>query len=191
MSLITGVLLLLVSRVVPGHGFWHLVLLWLGALGVQEFSGYLMTGPFVPFGDIGKALHLLSAPGWVYAIAFTLGLLGTVLLGAIVTRWLLELTEPNGVDKAVQLRSLGPFAWLIGSAIVIVAGGVDDIFSAVGFFELLGTLTVGIFLLLVRFFMGQNVSPRGTRVGWPVVGLALVVAVAVTRHFVLGPGLTL
>jgi hypothetical protein len=45
-------------------------------------------------------------------------------------------------------------------------------------------------LLLVRFFMGQNVSPRGTRVGWPVVGLVLVVAVAVARHLVLGPGLT-
>ena len=180
------------SRVVTGRGFWHLVLLWLGALGVQEFSGYLMTGPFVPFGDIGAALRLLAAPGWVYGLVFAVGAAGTVLLGALVTRWLVELTDPDGLPRAVQLRSLGLFAWLIGSAVVIAAGGVDDIFSQVGFFELLGTLTIGIFLLWVRFFMDRlKVVPRGARVGWPVVGIVLAVALALARHFILGPGLRL
>jgi hypothetical protein len=191
-SLITGVVLLGVSRAVTGRGFWHLVLLWLGALGVQEFSGYLMTGPFVPFGDIGAALRLLAAPGWVYGLVFAGGAAGTVLLGALVTRWLVELTDPDGLPRAVQLRSLGLFTWLIGSAVVIAAGGVDDIFSQVGFFELLGTLTTGIFLLWVRFFMDRvNVVPRGASVGWPVVGIVLAVALALARHFILGPGLRL
>jgi hypothetical protein len=151
-SLTTGILFLIVSRAVTDRGFWRIVVLWLSALGVQEFSGYLMTGPFVAFGDIGKALQLLAAPGWVYALTFAVGVGGTVLLGALVTRWLMELTDPAGVGLAGQLRSLGLFAWLIGSAIVIGVGGFDNIFSAVGFFELLGTLTIGIFLLWVRFF---------------------------------------
>jgi hypothetical protein len=191
-SLITGVLLLIVARAVPDRGFWRMVFIWLGALGVQEFSGYLMTGPFVSFGDIGEALQLLSAPGWVYALTFAVGVGGTALLGAIVTRRLMELTDPDGVGLAGQLRSLGLFAWLIGSAVVIGVGGLDNIFSAVGFFELLGTLTIGVFLLWVRFFMDRlKVVPRGAHVGWPVVGIVLVIILAVARHFILGPGLTL
>jgi hypothetical protein len=191
-SLITGVLFLIVSRATMDRGFWRMVVLWLGALGVQEFSGYLMTGPFVPFGDIGEALQLLAAPGWVYALTFAVGIGATALLGAIVTRRLVELTDPDGVALAGQLRSLGLFAWLIGSAVVIGVGGFDNIFSAVGFFELLGTVTIGIFLLWVRFFMDRlKVVPRGARVGWPVVGIVLVIIVAVARHFILGPGVTL
>ena len=191
-SLMTGVLFLIVSRAVTDRGFWRIVFLWLGALGVQEFSGYLMTGPFVPFGDIGEALELLVAPGWVYALTFAVGVGGTVLLGATVTRWLMELTDPNGVGLAGQLRSLGLFAWLIGSAVVIGVGGFNNIFSAAGFFELLGTLTIGIFLLWVRFFMDRlKVVPRGACVGWPVVGIVLVIILVVARHLILGPGLTL
>jgi hypothetical protein len=191
-SLVTGVLLLIASRAVTDRGFWHMGVLWLGALGVQEFSGYLMTGPFVSFGDIGKALELLAAPGWVYALTFAVGVGGTVLLGAIVTRWLMELTDPEGVGFAGQLRSLGLFAWLIGSAIVIGVGGFDNIFSTVGFFEVLGTLTIGIFLLWVRFYMDRlRVVPRGASVGWPVVGIVLVILLAIARHFILGPGLRL
>jgi hypothetical protein len=75
---------------------------------------------------------------------------------------------------------------------VIGVGGFDNIFSAVGFFELLGTLTIGIFLLWVRFFMDHlKVTPRGACLGWPVVAIVLVISLAVARHFILGPGLTL
>jgi hypothetical protein len=191
-SLVTGVLFLIVSRGVTDRGFWRLVFVWLGALGVQEFSGYLMTGPFVPFGDIGKALQVLAAPGWVYALTFAVGVGGTVLLGALVTRRLMELTDPGGVELAGQLRSLGLFAWLVGSAVVIGVGGFDNILSADGFFELLGTLTVGIFLVWVRFFMDRlHVVPTGASVAWPVVGIVLVIALAVVRHLILGPGLIL
>ena len=191
-SLVTGLVLLAAYRAVSGRGFWHLVLLWLGALGVQEFSGYLMTGPFVPFGDIGEALQLLSAPSWAYGLAFVVGVVGTVGLGALITRWLLELTDPDAANRSAQLRALGLFAWLIGSAVVLATGGFDDLLSAVGFFELLGTLTIGIFLLWVRFFTHrQHVTPRGMQVGWPVSGIVLIVLVGLARHFVLGPGLRL
>jgi hypothetical protein len=106
-SLISGIVFLIASRFVFRPTFWHLVLMWLGALSVQEFSGYLMTGPFVPFSNIGRALFLLSAPAWAYVFCVIVGALGTVLLGAIVTQWLLELTDPGGAGRSAQLRSLG------------------------------------------------------------------------------------
>ena len=103
----------------------------------------------------------------------------------------MELTDPEGVGIASQLRSLGLFAWLIGSAVVIGVGGFDNIFSAVGFFELLGTLTIGIFLFWVRFFMDRRKWCRAALASAGRSGIALVVILAVARHFILGPGLTL
>jgi hypothetical protein len=191
-SLVTGILFLFASRALASSTFWYLVVLWLGALGIQECAGYLMTGPFVPFGDIGKALGLLAAPGWVYAAGVVLGLVGTVLLGRVVTRRLLELTDASGDERSGQLRSLGLFAWLLGSVIALLVGGVDNVFSGVGFFEILGTLTIGLFLVLVRFFMRRvDFTARGAVVGWPVIGIVLLVVLAVVRHFALGPGITL
>jgi hypothetical protein len=44
----------------------------------------------------------------------------------------------------------------------------------------------------VRFFMGREHPPqRGLTVGWPAAGAVLLVAVALVRLLVLGPGLRL
>jgi hypothetical protein len=176
------------------HDYWGLLVLWLGALDVQEFNGYLMTGPFVPFGDVGQALRLLSAPAPVYAAVLVAGAAGTLLLGRLVTRRLLALTDPDGAALGTQLRSLGLFAWLLGTALVVVAGLPDSrgLLTPVGFFEVLGALTSGIFLFAVRLFMGrEHVPGRGLAVGWPWAGLAVLVAVALLRLVVLGPGVRL
>jgi hypothetical protein len=193
-SLVIGVVVLLTTP--APRGFWGLLLFWFGTLNVQEFTGYLMTGPFLAVGDIGQALHLLSAPWWAYLAVFIAGTAGTVLLGRIATRRLMAMTDPGAGNRAGQLRCLGLFAWLLGSALVILPGilgsSFGQVFTLVGFIELLATLTSGIFLTLVRFFMGREEVPgRGLSVGWPVVGIGLLVVVVVARQLILGPGLTL
>lgn len=111
-SLISGLLILALPRF--GRGFWRLFVMWLGLLSVQEVVGYLMTAPFVTFGDIGAALRLAGAPFWTFIVCFLLGLARMVLLGRAATRRLLEFTR-EGIDStADQLRSLGLFAWLLG-----------------------------------------------------------------------------
>jgi hypothetical protein len=196
-SLLIGVVVLLVAP--AARGFGGLFLLWLGALSVQEFTGYLMTAPFLAIGDIGSALHLLSAPGWTYWLVLLVGAGGTVLLGREFTRRLLALTGEG--DLTAQLRCLGLFAWLIGAvatllfALVVsaVSGGSNGLFTTVGLVEALATLTSGGFVFGVRFFMGAHVPGRPIAVGWtwPLVGAALWLALGVVRQVVLGPGLQL
>lgn len=193
-SLVIGVLVLLAAPV--PRTFWGLLLFWFGTLNVQEFSGYLMTGPFVAIGDIGQALGLVSAPAVAYIAVFAAGLLGTLLLGRFATRRLLAMTDAEAAETSGQLRSLGLFAWLAGSAVVILASllfsGFGTLFTSVGFFELLGTLTVGVFLAFVRFFMGREEVPgQGMVLSWPLAGLILLVVVVVADHLLLGPGLRL
>lgn len=189
-SLLSGCIILRLPRMAAG--FWRLVVLWLGLLSVQEFTGYLLTAPFVPFGDIGEALGLLSAPAWVYAAYFLVGAVGTLLLGRTATRRLLELTTPRAGAVAAQLRSLGLFAWLVGVALTFLLGAGADSLTRDGIFELAGAATSGIFIVFARFFMRQGVtSSSGLMVGWPVAGLVATVALGLVRHFVLGPGVPL
>jgi hypothetical protein len=191
-SLLIGLALLAAFPV--ARGFWGLLLFWLGTLDVQEFCGYLVTGPFFSAGDIGAALHLLAAPAWAYALVFLAGAAGTVALGRVATRRLLSMTSPGGGSSSTQLRFLGLFAWLLGTGLFILASvpNPSRLFTPIGLFELLGAITAGIFVLAVRFFMGREHPPqRGLTVGWPIAGIVLMVAVALVRHFVLGPGLAL
>jgi hypothetical protein len=199
-SLLIGLAVLLVAPV--ARGFRGLFILWLGALSVQECTGYLMTGPFLAIGDIGSALHLLAAPSWAYWLLFLVGVAGTALLGRHFTRRLLTLTAPGAGDVAAQLRYLGLFAWLIGAAATLayafvstaLASGAHDILTPVGLVEALATLTSGIFVFWVRFFMmGGRVPGRAIAVGWtwPLAGVALWLVISVARTVVLEPGLQL
>ncbi len=189
-SLISGLLILALPRF--GRGFWRLFVMWLGLLSVQEFVGYLMTAPFVTFGDIGQALRLAGAPFWTFILSFLLGLAGMFLLGRAATRRLLEFTREGTDSISDQLSSLGLFAWLLGVLAVIVLGAGSDSLSRDGLFELAGGISSGIFLVFVRLVMkGALVRGQGLVAGWPVVGMVLVVLFSIFRHFVLGPGIPL
>jgi hypothetical protein len=76
-------------------------------------------------------------------------------------------------------------------AVGAAMGGAHGILTPVGLIEALATLTSGIFVFGVRFFMGARVPGRAIAVGWtwPLVGAALWLVVGVVRTAVLGPGL--
>jgi hypothetical protein len=197
-SLVIGVAILAAARFTGG--FLGLFLLWLGALSVQECTGYLMTGPFFPIGDIGATLHLLNAPFWAGWLVLLGGAIGTVFLGRHFTRRLLGMIDPAR-DRSAQLRSLGLFAWLLGTAITVaygvttglLQGGVNGFLTPVGLIEAFATLSSGIFVFAVRFFMGDDVPDRGVSVGWswPAGGVIVYLVVSVARTLILGPGLQL
>lgn len=189
-SLVSGLLILALPP--RGGAFARLFVLWLGLQSCQEFFGYLITGPFVRVGDIGQALSLLAAPGWVYALCFLAGWAGTFWLGRVATQHLLVFTDPQPETRAPQLRQLGLFAWLLGAAVTIALSASRGLFTALGLFEALGSLSSGIFLFLAGFYMRRlDVAGRRMPVSWPWAGITLLITLALLRHFALGPGIHL
>jgi hypothetical protein len=188
-SLVSGLLLLALPH--RGTPFVRLFVLWLGLLSVQELNGYLMTGPFVSEGDVGVVLRETGSPVWVGLVGLVVGVLGTVWAGRIATARLLAMVDPAG-DVGGQLRRLGLFAWLLGAllSLVLSLGALDP--GWIGLFELAGAVSVGLFLLFVRYFMGRlDVAGAALRFGWPWLGVACLLVVAVLRQLVFGPGLAL
>ena len=194
LSLLSGLVILALplSRLAP---FWRLYVVWLGLLSVQEFSGYLITGPFAHVGDIGSVLAITHAPAMVGWLGFLIGWGITYLLGRHAVRRLVAFTLPDQ-PLAPQLRALGLFAWLLGAGLVIVlslglltAGGVG---GDIVMFEALGVLSSGIFLIFVRLFMRGLEPPRVEPVlplTIPWAGIVLLAVVAIARQLAFAGGI--
>lgn len=195
LSLVTGLVLLVIHQVMRQPGFWRLTVLWMGLLGVQVFAGYLVTGLFFADGDIGTALRLSHAPLWVGGLVFVAGWAITYFNGRHATYQLMALTGDQA-PLAPQLRDLGLFAWLLGTvlALLLSLGSYDfgSLGAAIGIFEILGTLTTGVFLIFVRLFMKVAVPSRQAP-SWsvPYLGVAALIVVALVRLFVITDGITL
>ncbi len=194
LSLVTGlgILALPLSKLAP---FWRLAVVWMGLLSVQEFSGYLITGPFAHVGDIGSVLEITHAPAVVGWLGFLVGWGITYLLGRHAVRRLVGFTSADR-PLAPQLRALGLFAWLLGAGLVIVlsiglltAGGVG---GDIVVFEAFGVLSSGIFLIFVRVFMRGLEPPGAEPAAWatPWAGIVVLVVVATARQLALAGGIT-
>lgn len=194
-SLLSGVVVLALptDRLPP---VWRLVVLWLGLLSVQEFSGYLITGPFTHVGDIGSVLARSNVPAVVGWVGFLVGWALTYVLGRHATARFARLTTPHE-PLAPQLRALGLFAWLAGvAAVMILSVGLltaETVTAGEVVFEALGLLASGIFLIFVRFFLplAQRQPRQGATFTIPMTALVVVVVAAVLRQLVLAGGLHL
>lgn len=191
-SLVSGALVL--GLVTSGRGFGRLFWTWFGVLSAQGSFAYLMTGPFVPSGDVGKALRLASAPAAAYIAAFLVGAAGTVLLGRVLTARFLALTDGTAgpTVRAAQLRQLAFFTWICGAVAALVLSVGSDVFDRDAAFEALGIVAAGLPATMARFFMGRlSVEGLGFDGGVPWVGIGLVVILVVLRATVLTHGVRL
>ena len=189
-SLVSGFVVLALYR--SGRGFGYLFGTWFGIVSAQNFFGYLMTGPFIKYGDIGKVLRLVSASVPVYLLVFLAGVAGTVLLGYILTARLLKLTDNVGDERAAQLRQLAFFTWICGAGLAILLSIGSDTLSSYGVFEALAIVAAGLPATTARFFMHRlSVDSKGFADGVPWVGILLVVVLAVLCLTVLTQGVTL
>ncbi len=189
-SLVSGFAVLTLYR--SGRGFGYLFGTWFGIVSAQNFFGYLMTGPFVAYGDIGQALRLASAPALVYVLVFVAGAAGTVLLGYILTARLLTLTDNTGGDRAAQLRQLAFFTWMCGAGLALLLSVGSDLLSSYGAFEALAIVAAGVPATMARFFMGRlSVEGKGFGGGMPWAGIVLLAAITILRLTVLTQGVKL
>lgn len=189
-SLVSGFVVLALYR--SGRGFGYLLGTWYGIVGAGGFFGYLMTGPFVPYADIGYALRLASAPVFVYVLLFIVGVGGIVLLGRVLTARLLTLTDDIVGGRAAQLRQLAFYTWMYGAGLAILLSIGSDTLSRYGAFEALAIFAAGLPAGAARFYMGRlNVKGLGFNGGVPWAGIALLAALTVLRLTVLTQGVRL
>lgn len=189
LSLVTGLLALAMPQ--PGPPFARLAMLWFGLLSVQEFNGYLTTGPIITHGDIGVVLGESGAPGWVGIVLLVVGIAGTVVTGRVAAARLLLVVDP-AADTAGQLRRLGLFSWLLGGLLAVLLSLSAFDATANSLFEVAGVVTAGVFLVFVRgFYRRVDITGRAQRYRWPWTGGLALIMVALARQLFLARGLSL
>lgn len=126
-SLAQGLALLAGARRGRGTGPGALFGLFLGVFGLINFLGYVMTGPFVPYGDIGQAEKTLNVP---VAAAIGAAIAAAIALTIIVQRTaplfmrFVPAAGPEAVPAAAKahkrpyLRALLLWPWLLGSVLI-------------------------------------------------------------------------
>ncbi|MDQ2790646.1 MAG: hypothetical protein M3Y73_13410 [Actinomycetota bacterium] len=190
-SLISGLVVLALPQAPARHTFWRLAVLWFGLVSVQEFSGYLVLGAFTDVGDIGTVYQLLGSPLWMRIVVLLIGVALMYMTARVAIARFLQLTDP-AQEMTPQLRRLGLFGWLLGVAIAVVLSIPTLDASADGLLEVFGTIAAGSFLVFVRLVMRRlhvrHVTPT---FGWPVIGIAALVVIALVRILIFGPGITL
>lgn len=112
-------------------------------------------------GDIAGAIVDFGLPGWVAITGFILGSIGTLSLSYL---FCFEV-RPSG-ETPDEMRALGIFPWLVGTAIMVAVGLVINLTSqqnlsgAELFLVLLGSFAALIFAPMFTFFI-KRVSYKG------------------------------
>ncbi|WP_258105483.1 hypothetical protein [Marinoscillum sp. MHG1-6] len=78
-SLLQAVICFVLIRKRKSADFGGIFLWWMAVIGTVVFLGYVMMGPFIPYGDTGKVYALLSIPP-----AVTLPLMGLAIFAIIL-----------------------------------------------------------------------------------------------------------
>jgi hypothetical protein len=64
-SFLQAIAFIMLLRKKSKFDFIGLFYLWMGIIGMVVFLGYIMMGPFMPYGDTGKIYAILSIPNYV------------------------------------------------------------------------------------------------------------------------------
>lgn len=122
-SLAQGLALLALARRRPA-GPGPLFILYLGVFGLINFLGYLMIAPLVKGGDTGQIvarLHVPTGATWAMAVLALLVLLKTIGgTGPLFARLLPTAARADDAQKAVGLKALILWPWLVGSVVLVL-----------------------------------------------------------------------
>jgi len=120
-SLMQGLGLLAAARRATSTSNLALLSLYGGWFGLINFLGYLLIGPFFPYGDLGQVEALLGLPAWAgWGLALAAGLGLRQALGATAPV-LLRFGPGLGRARRGQLgRALVAVPWLVGSALLVI-----------------------------------------------------------------------
>ena len=188
-SLVFGVVVILTGRTV-GAGFGRLFVLWIGFIGVQNFVGYLTITPFGA-GDSGAVIEDLGLPRAVSFACCAVGVAGILVLARLFLR-----QECRYIASADELRRLGLFPWLLGTAVTVARTGVEAVVNGAPANTVVvvvaGAASIGIFApIFSRAWQGVTVEKERLALTRPTVWLVVAVLVVVVQVAVLAPGIRL
>lgn len=186
-SLLLGLIFLAIHNRVRGQGFPRYLTLWLGLLGIAVFMGYLITPPFYKSGDVYQVLASCNLASPVFmGLSLLVGAVGIVQLGRTGLPRLLALTNSLQPLRP-QMMALGILAWVLGSALVLLA-----MFPQLPWM----LVAIGAFVPLINLFASrrdqtQSYGEPGAEPKISIVGIALLVLLAVLEHTALRQGVHL
>lgn len=188
-SLLFGVLVILTGRHM-GPGFGRLFVMWLGFISVQNFVGYLAITPFGA-GDSGAFVDELNLPRAVAFVFCALGVAGLLTLARLFLR-----QETRYIVTAVELRRIGLYAWLAGTAVTVAHTAVEAVVNGadsgtVGI-VMAGAATGGVFVpIFSRAWKKVRVDKDRLDLKLPTVGITLAVLLIAVQIAILAPGIRL
>lgn len=100
-SFFQAILFLTLLRKKNKIDFIGLFYLWMGIIGMVVFLGYMMMGPFIPYGDTGKIYTILATPTYISFSLAALAMVGIILFFRKLT--------PLFIDFLFNLRALSEF----------------------------------------------------------------------------------
>lgn len=188
-SLVFGIVVILTGRNL-GNGFVRLFVMWLGFISVQNFVGYLVITPFGA-GDSGAFVDELHLPR---AVAFLFSALGTTGLAALA--WLFLRHEVRYITSAGELRQVGLYAWLIGTAVTVAHTAVEAVINGaepgIVAIVMAGAASAGIFVpIFSRAWRKVSVTRERLELTIPTTAIVLAIVVIAVQIAVLAPGVLL
>ncbi|QDA59592.1 hypothetical protein [Hymenobacter jejuensis] len=128
LSLVQGILFLLLARGSRSGSSRALFGLYLGVFGVINFLGYVMTSPFVPYGDLGQVMTLLHMPTWGAVLAAVLAAAVLVVIIRSTGDWFLrfvptiegQAAKEAFLTKRRAMQALIFWPWVVGSIVITV-----------------------------------------------------------------------
>lgn len=101
----------------------NLFVLWSSVLGLNNFLGYVMTGPFAQSGDIGKVWQLLGVPVWIQIMSVTCcSLILLYVAYRLTVPFLSFANDPMWLESSSAKQSFSfhilILPWLMGSFII-------------------------------------------------------------------------
>jgi hypothetical protein len=102
---------------------FELFVLWFYTLGMFNFLGYLMTGPFFENGDIGKVYALLNTPIWIQLLLVIVAMAAILFIAYHLTAPFLRFSFKSDWVNSIASRKKFSFyilllPWIIGSGIM-------------------------------------------------------------------------
>lgn len=168
-----------------------LFLLYFSLFGFTTFFGYLMTAPFMTWGDIGLVCEILDLPTWTRFSFFIMGMIALVITAykyaPLFARFIPNDTIYNDKDqRPMTLYALTIFAWFSASAILSLASMPDNLFVVISI-PLSNMVIWLIFALSLK--QGRSTIQEGT--DWivnPYIlgGIIVVALIAVFRVLRMG-----
>lgn len=104
--------------------FISLLYLWMGIIGMVVFLGYIMMGPFIPYGDTGKVYAILSIPIFVSFSLTVLTLIAIIFffrkLTPVIAKFLFFMKSETEFESNASFKFLFVLPISIGTAINIL-----------------------------------------------------------------------